>query len=57
MFMGLCIANSMSINVQQGATIYSLFYLSTALHVCVTDDGWRNNPKHVEQFTDEINCV
>jgi len=25
--------------------------------VCVPDDGWRNHPKHVEQFTDKINCV
>jgi len=21
------------------------------------DDGWRNYPKHVEQFPDKINCV
>ena len=25
--------------------------------VCVPDDGWRNHPKHVEQFPDKINCV
>jgi len=25
--------------------------------ICAPDDGWRNHPKHVEQFTDEINCV
>jgi hypothetical protein len=25
--------------------------------VCVPDDGWRYNPKHVEQFPDKINCV
>ena len=21
------------------------------------DDGWRDHPKHVEQFTEKINCV
>jgi len=25
--------------------------------ICGADDGWRNNPKHVEQFKDKINCV
>jgi len=25
--------------------------------ICATDEGWRNHPKHVEQFTDKINCV
>jgi hypothetical protein len=25
--------------------------------VCAPDDGWRYHPKHVEQFTDKINCV
>ena len=25
--------------------------------ICVPDDGWRNHPKHIEQFTDKINCV
>ena len=25
--------------------------------VCARDDGWRYHPKHVEQFTDKINCV
>jgi len=25
--------------------------------VCAPDDGWRDHPKHVEQFTDIINCV
>ena len=25
--------------------------------ICAPDDGWRNHPKHVEQFTDKINCV
>jgi len=25
--------------------------------ICTPDDGWRNHPKHVEQFTDKINCV
>ena len=25
--------------------------------ICSPDDGWRNHPKHVEQFTDKINCV
>jgi len=24
---------------------------------CAPDGGWRNNLKHVEQFTDEIKCV
>ena len=24
---------------------------------CAPDDGWRDRPKHVEQFTDKINCV
>jgi hypothetical protein len=25
--------------------------------ICTRDGGWRNHPKHVEQFTDKINCV
>jgi hypothetical protein len=25
--------------------------------ICAADDGWRDHPKHVEQFTDKINCV
>jgi len=25
--------------------------------VCAPDDGWRNHPKYVEQFTDKIKCV
>jgi hypothetical protein len=25
--------------------------------VCAPDDGWRYNPKYVEQFLDKINCV
>ena len=25
--------------------------------ICASDDGWRNHPKHVEQFTDKISCV
>jgi len=25
--------------------------------ICAADDGWRNHPKHVEQFRDKINCV
>ena len=25
--------------------------------VAIVEDGWRNHPKHVEQFTDKINCV
>ena len=25
--------------------------------VCTPDDGWRYHPKHVEQFSDKINCV
>jgi len=24
---------------------------------CAPDDGWRDRPKHVERFTDKINCV
>jgi len=25
--------------------------------ICASDDRWRYHPKHVEQFTDNINCV
>ena len=25
--------------------------------ICAPDDGLRNHPKHVEHFTDKINCV
>jgi len=25
--------------------------------ICAPDDGWRDHPKHVEQFRDKINCV
>jgi hypothetical protein len=25
--------------------------------VCVSDNGWWYHPKHVEQFSDKINCV
>ena len=25
--------------------------------ICAPDDGWRDRPKHVEQFTDTINSV
>ena len=25
--------------------------------ISAPDDGWRDHPKHVEQFTDKINCV
>jgi len=25
--------------------------------ICAPDDGWRNHPKRVEQFTGKINCV
>ena len=25
--------------------------------VCAPDDGWRYHSKHVEQFSDKINCV
>jgi hypothetical protein len=25
--------------------------------VCAPDDGWWYHPKHVEQFSDKINCV
>jgi hypothetical protein len=88
------------IYVQPDATLHSLFYMETVLHVsggttthhqerkqlylqhlvfvtplllpaakawqipdavdtviCAPDDGWWYHPKHVEQFTDKINCV
>ena len=25
--------------------------------ICAPDEGRRDHPKHVEQFTDKINCV
>ena len=25
--------------------------------ICAPNDGWRDHPKHVEQFTDKINCI
>ena len=25
--------------------------------ICAPVGGWRNQPKHIEQFTGEINCV
>ena len=25
--------------------------------ICAPDGAWRNHPKHVEQFTDKINCA
>ena len=25
--------------------------------ICVPDDGWRDRPKHVQQFARKINCV
>jgi len=25
--------------------------------ICAPDDGWKIHSKHVEQFTDKINCV
>ena len=25
--------------------------------ICAPDDGWKDHPKHVEQFTDKINCI
>jgi len=25
--------------------------------ICAPVVGWRNHPKHVEQFTDKIDCV
>jgi len=25
--------------------------------ICAPDDGWRNHPKYVEQFTDKMNCI
>ena len=48
--------------------IYSVWYLShrycylqipdaVDTVVCAPGDGWWNHPKHVEQFSDKINCV
>ena len=39
--------------------IYSIWYQSSTVDtvICAPDDGWRNHPKHVEQFTDKIDCV
>ena len=34
-----------------------LLYDTVDTAICAPDDGWRNSPKHVEQFTDKINCV
>jgi len=31
--------NNIRIYIQQDATLHSLFYLETALHVCAHDDG------------------
>ena len=89
------------IYIRQDATLHSVFYLETALHVlggtstlhqehitvstasgirhtvtvtcrysgrfatfssvdtvvCAPDDAWRYQPKHVEQFPGNINCV
>jgi hypothetical protein len=25
--------------------------------ICAPDDGWWYHPKHVEQFSDKVNCV
>jgi len=44
--------------------IYSIWYWSNVVAtgryrggVETPDDGWRTHPKHVEQFTDIINCI
>jgi len=40
--------------------IYSIWYWTTVTVdtvICAPDDGWRNHPKHVDQFTDKINRV
>jgi len=38
-------------------THYSLITDAVDTVICAPDDGWRSHPKHVEQFTDKINCV
>ena len=45
--MGRCTPNSMSINAPKDATIHSLFYLQTALHV----SGGFSTPSSVAQIT------
>ena len=39
--------------------LHGLFYMETAVDtvVCAPGDGWWYHPKHVEQFSDKINCV
>ena len=32
-------------------------YFPNNLRNFAPDDGWRDHPKHVEQFTDNINCA
>ena len=65
--------NNILVYIQQDATLHSLFYLETALHVSsgtTTHHQERKqlylqrlvfvtplHPKHVEQFPDKINCV
>jgi hypothetical protein len=34
-----------------------VFVTPLLLPICAPDDGWRYNPKHVEQFPGKINCV
>jgi hypothetical protein len=83
----IALYSNILIYIQQDATLHSLFYLETALHVsggnithhqerkqlhiqhlvllthaldvvvCAPEDGWSYHPKHVEQFSDKINCV
>jgi len=43
------------LNTSTIATGSNNSWLDTA--ICAPDDGCRNHPKHVEQFTDKINCV
>jgi hypothetical protein len=50
------VSSSIPIYIQQDAMLHSLFYLENTV-VCTLDDGWRYHPRHVEQFSDKINCV
>jgi len=66
---GTVYLNSLSINIQQNATIHNSSMIGTGSSngwivpdavntvIFAPDDGWRNYTKHVEQFTDKINCV
>jgi hypothetical protein len=41
--------------VGTGLSVLWVAYVDTV--VCAPDDGWRYQPKHVEQSPDKINCV